>query len=68
VPCYGINKCKGVGDCGGKGHGCHGRNACKGQGFVSLEREEDCLKIINGRLTPEPAPEKSAEKPHAHHH
>ena len=53
VPCYGINTCQGRGDCGGKGHSCHGHNDCKGQGFVALETKEDCLRIINGRLTAE---------------
>ena len=53
VPCYGINKCKGTGDCGGKGHSCHGANDCKGQGYLSLDKET-CLKIENGRLTAEP--------------
>ena len=28
VPCYGINACKGVGDCGGKGYSCAGKNEC----------------------------------------
>ena len=50
APCYGINKCKGTGDCGGKGHSCAGRNACKGQGYLELA-PEDCLKIEGGRLT-----------------
>ncbi len=52
VPCYGINKCKGTGDCGGKGNSCAGKNACKGQGFVSLDSKETCLKIQGGSLTP----------------
>lgn len=52
VQCYGINKCKGTGDCGGKGASCHGTNACKGQGWLSLP-EEICLKIEGGRLTAE---------------
>ena len=51
VPCYGINKCKGTGDCGGKGHSCAGKNACKGQGYVELAKE-DCLRIQGGSLTP----------------
>ena len=51
VPCYGINKCKGAGDCGGKGHGCAGKNECAGQGYVNLAKE-DCLRIKNGSLTP----------------
>ena len=53
APCYGINKCKGVGACGGKGHSCAGQNACKGQGYIELEKE-DCLRIEGGRLTVEP--------------
>ncbi len=52
VHCYGVNKCKGSGDCGGKGHSCAGENACKGQGYLDLD-EETCLKIEGGRLTPE---------------
>ena len=50
VPCYGINKCKGAGDCGGKGHGCAGKNSCEGQGYVNLVKE-DCLRIKGGSLT-----------------
>jgi uncharacterized membrane protein len=53
VACYGINKCKGMSDCSGKGHSCAGENACKGQGFVKVDRDT-CLKIAGGRLTPEP--------------
>ena len=55
VPCHGINKCKGVGDCGGKGHSCAGKNECAGQGYVELEKDT-CLKIQGGRLTPEVEP------------
>jgi uncharacterized membrane protein len=54
VPCYGVNKCQGVGACGGKGHSCHGQNTCAGQGYLELEKD-DCLKIQGGRLTEEPA-------------
>jgi len=50
VACYGINKCKGAGDCGGKGHACAGKNACKGAGAIKLDKET-CLKIEGGRLT-----------------
>jgi len=53
VRCYGVNKCKGTGDCGGKGHSCAGENACKGQGYLKMD-EDTCLKIQGGRLTPEP--------------
>ena len=52
VPCYGINKCKGTGDCSGAGHGCAGHNTCAGTGFIPLEKET-CLKIQGGRLTAE---------------
>ena len=52
VPCYGINKCKGTGDCGGKGHSCAGKNECAGQSYIELEKDT-CLKIKDGRLTPE---------------
>ncbi len=51
VPCYGINKCKGTGDCGGKGHACAGKNDCGAHGFIKLEKET-CLKIKGGSLTP----------------
>jgi uncharacterized membrane protein len=54
VPCYGINKCKGTGACGGVGHSCAGQNTCQGQGYLEVD-EETCLKIEGGRLTPEPA-------------
>ena len=53
VNCYGVNKCKGTGACGGKGHSCAGENACKGQGYLKIDAET-CLKIQGGRLTPEP--------------
>ena len=52
VPCYGINACKGMGDCGGKGYSCSGKNACKGQGFIKLPADT-CAKIQGGKLTAE---------------
>ncbi len=52
VRCYGVNKCKGTGDCGGKGHSCAGENSCKGQGYLNIDKDT-CLKIEGGRLTPE---------------
>ena len=55
APCYGINKCKAVGACGGTGHSCAGQNACKGQGYLELDKDA-CLKIEGGRLTPEAQP------------
>ena len=44
VRCYGINACKGNGDCGGKGHSCAGENECKGKGYLNFDKET-CLKI-----------------------
>lgn len=61
VPCWGVNACKGLGDCGAAGcrqSGCHGSNACKRKGFLRLEKET-CLRIENGRLTK--APEKGVK-------
>ncbi len=52
VACYGVNACKGTGECGGKGHACAGKNACKGEG-VSMMAKEACLAIEGGRLTAE---------------
>jgi len=52
VNCYGVNKCKGTGECGGKGHGCAGKNECAGHGWIKLDKDK-CLKIKGGRLTPE---------------
>ena len=49
--CYGVNACKGTGDCGGKGHSCSGQNGCKGQGFLQLSKGT-CTKISGGSLTP----------------
>ena len=50
APCYGINACKGTGDCGGKGYSCAGKNACKGEGFIKLQSDV-CTRIQGGRLT-----------------
>ncbi len=50
--CYGINACKGRGDCGGKGHSCAGENECKGKGYLDLPKGT-CAKIQGGRLTEE---------------
>ncbi len=50
APCYGINACKGMGDCGGKGNSCAGKNACKGTGFVKVAKDA-CSKIQGGKLT-----------------
>jgi len=53
VNCYGVNKCKGTGACGGQGHSCAGENECKGKGYLKIDAET-CLKIQGGRLTAEP--------------
>ena len=50
VPCYGVNACKGTGDCGGKGYSCAGKNACKGQGFIKMDADV-CTRINGGTLT-----------------
>jgi hypothetical protein len=45
--CYGVNSCKGTGECGGAAtegtasHSCAGQNSCKGQGWISLT-QTDC--------------------------
>lgn len=52
VHCYGVNACKGTGDCGGKAHSCAGKNACKGQGFLNFPSEDLCTKVQGGSLTP----------------
>lgn len=44
VPCYGINACKGTGECAGKGHSCSGKNACKGMGMTNVASADECLK------------------------
>ena len=43
VECYGVNKCKGQGACGGNGASCAGTNSCKGKGWIELTKEE-CAK------------------------
>lgn len=40
--CEAGNKCKGTGECGGKGHGCSGKNECKGQGWINTADEKAC--------------------------
>ena len=55
--CYGINACKGTGDCGGKGHSCAGENECKGKGYLNVPKGL-CKRIEGGKTTP-PEDEKS---------
>lgn len=42
--CYGVNSCKGHGDCGGKNHSCSGKNSCKGKGFKKLDKTSCATK------------------------
>jgi uncharacterized membrane protein len=51
--CYDVNKCKGVGDCGGPGNSCAGKNSCRRQGFIDMGKDT-CLRLDGGRLTPNP--------------
>ncbi len=60
VKCYGVNKCKETGDCGGPGHGCANQNSCRRQGYIDMDKET-CLRIDGGRLTPD-APKPTEEK------
>ena len=39
--CWGVNKCKAQGECGGSGHACAGQNECAGKGWISLAKA-DC--------------------------
>lgn len=50
VECWGVNECKGQGECGSAAAGtsCAGTNACKGKGWISLSKQ-DCLEK-GGRL------------------
>lgn len=52
VECYGINECKGKGECGSAAAGtsCAGTNECKGKGWISLTAE-DC-KDKGGSTSP----------------
>lgn len=60
VHCYGVNKCKETGDCGGPGHSCANQNACKRMGYIDMD-EETCLRLDGGRLTPEAKGEAAAK-------
>jgi uncharacterized membrane protein len=61
VHCYGVNKCKGTGDCGGKGRSCAGTNECKRAGYIDMDKDT-CLRLDGGRLTEEPAADEKAEE------
>ncbi len=61
VHCYGVNKCRETGDCGGPGHSCANQNACKRNGYIDMD-EETCLRLDGGRLTPEPQDDPKARE------
>ncbi len=61
VHCYGVNKCKETGDCGGPGHSCANQNACKRQGYIDMDKET-CLRLDGGQLTPEAEAKKDEKK------
>jgi hypothetical protein len=41
--CFGVNGCKGQGNCKSAHNDCKGQNACKGQGWLSMLQDE-CTK------------------------
>jgi uncharacterized membrane protein len=49
VKCFGINACKGHGQCKSLGNSCNGQNACKGQGFIKMDKAACLAK--GGTLT-----------------
>jgi uncharacterized membrane protein len=61
VHCYGVNKCKTMGKCGGPGHECAGQNSCKGQGWLPMPKDS-CEAIEGGTTTPPAAPASSDKK------
>ncbi len=61
VHCYGVNKCKETGDCGGPGHSCANQNACKRKGYIDMDKET-CLRLDGGQLTPEAETKKDEKK------
>ena len=38
--CFGVNGCKGQGNCKSSKNDCKGKNACKGQGWLSMLQSE----------------------------
>lgn len=49
VQCFGINSCKGHGDCKTAANACKGQNSCKGHGFLLERSKHACLKL-GGKL------------------
>lgn len=50
--CFGVNSCKGQGDCSGDGHECKGKNECKGKGFKGMTKAQ-CTKKHGEKWEPE---------------
>ena len=40
VQCFGVNACKGKGECKTAQNECKGQNACKGKGFLTMTKAE----------------------------
>ena len=51
--CYGVNSCKGKGECGSPNWDCAGNNSCKGQGWLTKTSDE--CKKLGGKFKPDPA-------------
>jgi uncharacterized membrane protein len=49
VKCFGLNSCKGHGQCKSLGNSCRGQNSCKGQGFIMMGKSTCLAK--GGTLT-----------------
>jgi len=46
--CFGVNSCKGKGECSAQGHDCAGLNSCKGQGWMEMSPADCTAK--NGKF------------------
>lgn len=42
VQCFGLNSCKGQGQCKTSANSCKGQNSCKGKGFIMMDKST-CL-------------------------
>jgi len=40
VKCYGVNSCRGHGQCAAAANDCAGKNSCKGKGWLKLSAAE----------------------------
>lgn len=50
VQCWGVNVCKGHGDCATATNSCHDQVSCKGQGWVKIARS--ACEDIGGEAKP----------------